>query len=672
MFLPGAPKRAAAGPPSELLTLAPTPQPGLFARASARLTALAVAALLAAAPSAHAQSGGAPPSGNPDVLTFGPLPGNLTSKPVPAWSALATRIAQPWQKLQYSNGVFDDYVLGAGLRSRYGDAMVGYGILQTGIRDGNKVTIDTGIRGVTSAVNRSAYRKDGDAPFENLAVAQAYNLARKHVPNHPIFRRARGRWERFLSTRAMIYMIDPDLVAPDRDYWNKWLVEAVGALEMLRTGVESNVEGAMLRDRAMLQRAVENVINREIPRLAESRQTDDGHGDRTLVLSDAPSDPIAYQAFSFGLYARAVRLLGARADGRAQTLVQRVANASWALAAPDGDVAYWGRSQEQAWALTFTAYGAQVAARLARDSLHKDRYRALARRTVARLYRSHPVLRTGLAITPALGLNPVAGKAGLDPYAHMADYNGLALAGLNWAIGEVKGDPKKVGKLASDAASTYRVGYDTAEFASVRTGNLWYAVKRARSASALRYDAGLVALKMRAGGAWRDVLPLRPYGRIADSIGPLITSDAGKVGSIDGNSMTTAPGGVVHIDGSWKNWSQPPVRDARFSFEPTGGGVRMRFPALPGERYELSPFFRGTPVATAQGEATVLDDGDQRITISPANAGVSPATMALEPGGASGADPVLTRARITFTVLQPREVVVEFAAAPVQAQPARR
>ena len=629
---------------------------------------MAAAALLIMAPPALAQSGGAPPAADTGAIVGGPLPGNLTSRPVPAWSAIATRISQPWLRLQYSNGVFDDYILGAGLRSRYGDAMLGYSLLQTGIRNGDQATIDTGIRGVTSAVNRSAYRRDGDAPFENLAVAQAYNLARRHVPNHSIFRRARARWERFISTRAMIYMIDPELVAPDRDYWNKWLVEAVGALEMLRTGVTSDVEGAMLRDRAQLQRAVENVINREIPRLAESRMTDDGHGNRTLVLSDAPTDPIAYQSFSFGLYARAVRLLGDRADGRAMTLLQRVANASWALAAPDGDVAYWGRSQEQAWALTFTAYGAEVAAKLAPDRLHKDRYRALARRTVARLHRSHPILRTGLALTPALGKDPAAGKAGLDPYAHMADYNGLALAGLNWAIEEAKSDPKKVGNLASDVRGTYRIGYDTAEFASVRTGNLWYAIKRARTNSAIRYDVGLVALKRRVGRTWRDVLPLRPYGRFADSLGPLITSDAGKVGSIDGDSMTIGDAGVVHIDGGWQNWGQPRVRTGRFSFQPTAsGGVQMRFGALPGERYELSPFFRGTPVATAQGEATVLDDGDQRVTISPANAGVSPATVALEPGGSSGADPVLTRARVTFTVLGPRDVVVEFAPSPAQA-----
>ncbi|MEA2403373.1 MAG: hypothetical protein QOE08_20 [Thermoleophilaceae bacterium] len=635
---------------------------------------MAGAALLAAAPAAHAQAGGATPTPTPTPYTGAtpipatPLPGNLVSRPVPAWSALASRIAQPWLKLQFSNGVFDDYILGPGLRSRYGDAMLGYGLLQTGIRDGNKALIGAGMLGVTSAVNRSAYRKDGDAPFENLAVAEAYNLARKNIPGDPVFKRARKRWERFLSTRAMIYMIDPTLVAPDRDYWNKWLVEAVGALEMLRTGVTSTADGAMLSDRAMLQRAIENVINREIPRLAEARMTDDGHNDRTLVLSDAPTDPLAYQAFSFGLYARAVRLLGSRADGRAMTLLQRVANASWALAAPDGDVAYWGRSQEQAWALSFTAYGAEVAARYAPDKIHKDRYRALARRTVARLYNSHPILRRGLALTPALGLDPLAGKAGLDPYAHMADYNGLALAGLNWAISEVKGDPAKVGTLASDAPSGYRVGFDTAEFASVRTNNLWYVVKRARTNPAIRYDVGLVAMKRRIGRTWRDVMPLRPFGKDADSFGPTITTDAGPVGNMDGDRMSIGANGIVQIDGGFRNWGGRYVRTGLFSYQPTANGVLMRFGALPGERYLITPYFRRTPAVSSQGDATVLDDGDQRVTISPTNTSVPSGTVTLEPGGASGADPSLTRARVSFSVAEPRDVGIEFSLAPVQAK----
>ena len=68
---------------------------------------------------------------------------------------------------------------------------------------------------------------------------------------------------------------------------------------------------------------------------------------------------------------------------------------------------------------------------------------------------------------------------------------------------------------------------------------------------------------------------------------------------------------------------------------------------------------------SAEGEATVLGDGDQRVAISPTNTGGAPATVALEPAGASGADPVLTRGRVTFSVGQPRDIGIEFSLTPL-------
>ena len=100
----------------------PPSRRGVRAQLAAALVVLA--GLLVLAPPAPAQTGGTGPGSDIGVLPQAPLPGNLTSKPVPAWSALATRIAQPWLRLPYTNGVFDDYILGPGLRSRYGDARI--------------------------------------------------------------------------------------------------------------------------------------------------------------------------------------------------------------------------------------------------------------------------------------------------------------------------------------------------------------------------------------------------------------------------------------------------------------------------------------------------------------------------------------------------------------------
>src|SRR5207249_1692800 len=144
-----------------------------------------------------------------------------------------------------------------------------------------------------------------------------------------------------------------------------------------------------------------------------------------------PSLPLSYHALASGFLARAVQLLGNHAPAQARSLLRAATNGSWAFASPAGGVGYIGRSQDEAWTLPLTAYGAEVSA---------------------------------------------------------------AQPGVAGATGAV------------------RLGAGAAEFAAVRRGNVWFAVKRARSeARDLRYDLGLLALLVRAGdGSWRDVLPLRP------------------------------------------------------------------------------------------------------------------------------------------------------------------
>src|SRR5260370_9673507 len=84
------------------------------------------------------------------------------------------------------------------------------------------------------------------------------------------------------------------------------------------------------------------------------------HGRRVFVLSDPPDDPPSYQGLSLGMYARAIRLLGDRASGAARRTLIQAGNASLWMTAPDGDVGWAGRTQEEAWALGATAYRAPL------------------------------------------------------------------------------------------------------------------------------------------------------------------------------------------------------------------------------------------------------------------------------------------------------------------------
>ena len=340
------------------------------------------------------------------------------------WVKLSRAIAAPWPAQQQRNGHFNDYVLARApgpARDDYGDGMLGYALLRVGLRDSNSRLIDAGLRGITYFLGQPT--KAATATFRDMALASAYNLARKQLSDDPRFVAAKPKWERALRS------IKPARIVPGQRVLNKTLVEVVGVLELARSGLRSGQAGTVLNDPAAAVSQVKAVLRKALPAAARPYVRGD-----TGMIGDFPELPLAYHALAAAFLARAVELLGDSAPTGARVLLRRAANASLALAAPDGDVTYVGRSQAQAWSLPFTAYSAESAARAAgAGSTRKRAYRALAERAVARLRSLYRIGDEGLLVTPALSRDLDAGVRGLDPYAHGGTYNGLTMIGLDWA-----------------------------------------------------------------------------------------------------------------------------------------------------------------------------------------------------------------------------------------------
>ena len=576
----------------------------------------------------------------------------------PRWTALADEIATSWRAQQNPNGTFRDHIYGGDVsfclrrrckpglgNARYAESVLGYALIQTGLRERDSRLVDAGLRSISYIVRRRDLQRRLPTTFESMAVASAYNLARRRIPNRPLFRENRRRWESWMRH------VKPQWIGSTRSYFNHHLVEAISNLEMFRTGLRSRVRGTVLhrKERPRLRRLTVNLLNRVIP--AEAAPTArSSRGVRGQVLSDVPDYPLAYHGFSFGLYTRAIDLLGRRANSRSRTLLRKLGDASWLLAAPDGDVAYFGRSQEEVWALSATAYGAEAAADLPGGSAaERARFRAVANRTVARIDSAHGIGPQGLWIVPALAIDPVAGVAGIDSYAGAAAFGGLALMELEWAIGAAAG-PRAVGRLAADDNGSAAILRDENSTVLVRNGDLWYAVRQASSLFRheidLRYDFGLVALKQRSGEGWRDVQPLRPATSDGPtSAGPLMLVRTGRgIGIPFGRKVSVGADRAVTVTGGYRaprpslRWLR---RGVRFRFEPVGCGMRMTFPARSGDSLEYSAFMRGTPADVTVAERSVSDAGhvvsfDQSAQVT------------LEAGYSSGSDPRLVRARIRF------------------------
>jgi hypothetical protein len=554
--------------------------------------------------------------------------------------ALAKEMAEPWVALQLPEGTFPDYLHGdkPPRSTRYGEAVLGYALVQTGVREGDDAMIDAGLRALTWFTGRRDLQRDHPSVFANAFVAAAYNLARRKLDDHPRFEDSRERWERWLRRATPLWLPDTS------HYGNKYLVDALAVMELLRSGLESDEPESILAERDRSRRRAERLLNLRVPRMAQ-REGWPIAGEKAFVLSDpGAGSPPAYHGLSLGMYARGLDLLGAHATDAARRTLREVAHCSWAVTAPDGDLAYHGRSQEQGWALALAAYGLLSAASIARPA-PAARLRDLARRAVKRLRSEHGVGAKGFFITPSLRPD-YRGTHGLDSYAAAIGYSGLTLAGLNWAIDRFgEGDPP-ASDAPAPAAAHVRTASPRYEFTVVRNGGWWFVVKSAASLRAedMRYDFGLVALKARDGAdGWRDVLPPRPKTKEGpDSAGPVLRRSRAP-GLPEAESVSVARDGTVTLTGGFRTaagtWLR---RGVRFRFEPIGSGVRLIFPTERGDRIKYSVFFRERGQRPRVEDDRVFDE-EQVVTFHPH------AEVAFDSERySSGSDARLVRANILF------------------------
>ena len=575
--------------------------------------------------------------------------------------SLAAEMARPWPAVQTSAGHFRSR---GGGSTRYGDAMVGYGLVQEGLRQRSSALVQSGLRGIGYALSR-ARRHASPSVFEGLALAGAYNVARERLADDPGFTRIRPAWEDELRHITLIRL-------PATGYYgNHWLVEAVEVRELLRTGLRSNDPQAVLGGlREQADRLSAGLINQRIPQMARQRSVR-VHGRSVFVLSDPPDDPPSYQGLSLGMYARAIRLLGRQASGAARRTLIEAGNASLWMTGPDGDVGWAGRNQEEAWSLAGTAYGAAAIAGLERTGGRTDaRYRTLATRTLERLRDVHGIGRFGLNITPAVRLDPVAGERGVDPGAGGPSFAGLALTLVDWSLPELPRSRPRFGPTPADRDGGAVLDIGESRFAVVRHGPLWYVVKSNISGKhpyELRDDFGLLALNRRTARGWVDVLSPRPItnGK-PDSAGPVLLSGPQAPGYPFGDRMRVAHDGSVVVTGGFRTRARTFTRVVAklpngttvnaldfypgtslrsgviFRFSPLGcGGIGVTWPAQAGDVFEYSDF-----LAPGRGGGP------------PASTSPRPVSTAVQHGYASGLDPRLDRLRMRFRTAAARPITV--------------
>jgi hypothetical protein len=497
---------------------------------------------------------------------------------------------------------------------RYSQAMLGAAAMWVHRRSAANAGVHAfGERMLGWVAAHPASAPPGPSVFELGAAAEAYRL----LPAASPVRNALRQW--LLAAPTQLHL-------PRGAYThNKQLVGAHAVLALCRLRLRSDTRQLCRRGR--------RVLARQLP-AAAATLTVRRAGRSVTVLADPPRLAPAYHFLSLGYLARALPLAGNPAAAR--RLLLAMARGGLGIAAPDGAVAYWGRSQEQSWALVLGAFGLRAAAGHARDRREAARMRWAADRLMERFAQMHRGGPYAVFITPAFAAAPFATCAGVDDYSNVTTYAGLTALALTWLAESGTAGAGIAGDAGGHAGMVFDRGTDA--FATVRRGATWFAV-RAHDARAhggdLRYDFGLVSAKRRVDGAWVDLVSVRPRtGAGADSVGPLLHR-AGRVGYPVGTRVRTVGPGAVTIDGGWQDRRGRWLRRVVFRYVATARGIRLSFPVRSRDVIRYSVFARSP---RPDGEA--VRAGSARVRLS------LPTRIVLERGYASAVETRLVRATL--------------------------
>jgi hypothetical protein len=574
-------------------------------------------------------------------------------------AAFADEAAASWVPHQNARGTFVDPILGRS--SAYGTMMLGYGLLRAGVRRKHPALISAGIRAFNSrATTRSKIR----SYFQLLPFAKAYVFAKAELSDDPLWRRSRPSWERYLRT----FVRGPSdgqaggCITSPTCYHNHEAVQTAAEVALLKTGLRSRDRRSPLRRRKALERRILREVNHVVPRfVGRSGSLTGARSFRGIgLLSDTGTWPLAYHGLSTAMYAISLQALPARKTKRGRLALRRAARASLGLMAPDGDVSWLGRRQQEAWAAASEIAVGMTAARVARVTPgERDALRSMARIGLARLVTRHPITANGLANTPRSFTNPTVDfSRGIQ--ADPINFNGLSVFLLN---------------LAADRAGTYDttpipmdrdsrlVVPEQSGFTAVRKGNVWYALRRLEPRSDPRYDFGLLAAKVRTPRGWRDLIEPRPVtggipargGR--KSVGPVIVRGGRRYRPF-GLRFKAHSGAATTVVTSFRAGSR------RFTvpvtYTPTGDGVII---GLPARTSDIVEFVSYHPTRELTLFADGAGDDEARMTAP----GVAAVTT--REGFISCCEPALTALTLRVAPSATGRVSYRVSAAPPLAAP---
>lgn len=439
----------------------------------------------------------------------------VTDQAVDAWSAYQ----QP-----------DGSIADGGPQNRpvgYGLSMFSYAQLRSGLRRGDAAMVSRAL----SAARLQAQRNNR-TPFDLWALAALYEYAEQHLTEDTEWAQTRETLRAYFAAQTTARPLNGGSgCSAQNDCYSNWdLIFAAALARMQRLGLAP--QGANEQIGRTLQRAAR----------AAGPQASSGlvSGGLSVLSDPTHHQPLAYHWMSL------VQLLDLRASGISDAWLDQQIRASLnyglAAAAPNGNLSYYGRSNQQVWV---SAASLLVAAR--EQNVRPQSMRALGGYAFANLngYR----LGDGrLALTPAM-LRTWSYR-GVDSYAGMGVYNGLTLFLLTQAADLLGQAPLGGAALPSQRPGGMRDLRGSGLITRTSAG-WWFALQtQARQpgrALDLRLQTGLIAAQRRIGKSWVSALPAPSLCR---DVAPLTLRRSGRTLYPHWTRAVNVPGGLL-LRGWW-------------------------------------------------------------------------------------------------------------------------
>ena len=519
--------------------------------------------------------------------------------------AYVAGVARAWEPYTTPDGRVEDPLDAADTGDNYGVILLADVMLKVAHRTGDSTLEATGERIVASALTLPV----PNDPFNLLAIAAAIHDGElgDFSPS------AWGEIAQPLEQRAG--QIGPPTEAtcllelPCYDNWR--LVWSAGAALLLADKVPGAL-GSLAGDGVPAAAQIKADLALALKHAGPPLRTNPA-GLPARELSDPGAEPPAYELFSTFMLELIGEFDHSAVTHRVAALRRQADRYALDMMTPDGQLSLSGRSLDQSWVQAAAA--ALGARRAALEPGAAGPWRSFAERAVSYLLAAYPLRADGLLpIVPGLSVewNPSI----MDGYAALNQYEGLTLWLLSDALAQWPLPESVTGALPGDATELVADDLGSSGLVWGRSGSVWWQLSGHSTSSDPRSAQGLVAVKLKHDGRWRDLLALRPRQHGLSSVWTLTTVRGETAAASFG--VARGHGRRVTLNGDYRQPNGHLVARTTWTLATTAGGVRlaMKMPAkdtlqttlwLPGVGTRLSApgasLARGTCTVTASGRA---------------------------------------------------------------------